>query len=77
MPGDMNDWNVMAFSPLFQSMIACAFLSPITYTLNGVERALPHFFRDGIYPKNAVFIDTSRGDEEKEKVFASRQEGRR
>jgi len=38
MPGAMNDLNVMAFSPLFQSMIAGAFSHPITYTVNGVER---------------------------------------
>jgi len=77
MPGAMNDLNVMAFSPLFQSMIAGDFPPPITYTVNGVERTLPYFLCDGIYPEHAVLIDTSKGGEEKEKFFASRQEGRR
>jgi len=42
MPGAMNDMNVMAFSPLFQSMIAGAFPSHITGTENGVERTIPY-----------------------------------
>jgi len=32
---------------------------------------------DGIHPEHAVQIDTSKGGEEREKFFASRQEGRR
>jgi len=76
MPGAMNDLNVMAFSPLFQSLIANAIPLPITYTVDGVERTLPYFLCDGIYPEHAVLIDTSKGDEEKDKFFASRHEGR-
>ena len=77
LPGAMNDLNVMAFSPLFHSMIAGTFPPPIPYTVNGVERTLPYFLCDGIYPKYPVLMGTSQGDSDKEKFFASWQEGRR
>jgi len=76
MPGAMNDLNVMAFSPLFQSMIANAIPPLITYTVDGVERTLPYFLCDGIYPEHVVLMDTSKCDEEKDKCFASRHKGR-
>jgi len=75
--GAMNDLNVMSFSPLFQYMLAGAFPSPIPYTVNGVERTLPYFLCDGIYPEHPVLINTSKGDDEKEKYFSLQQEGRR
>jgi len=67
MPGAMNDMNVMAFSPLFQSMIAGAFPPHITGTESGVEWTIPYLPCDGIYPEHVVQIDTSRGGEEKKK----------
>jgi len=73
----MNDMSVMAFSPLFQSMIAAAFPPPITCTESGVERTIPYLPCDGIYPNHALLIDTSKSGEEKEKLFVSRLEVRR
>jgi len=77
LPGTMNDLNVMAFSPFFNSMTSGSFPPAILYTVNGVERTLPYVLRDGIYPKWAILICTSTGESEKEQYFASRQEGRR
>jgi len=72
----MNDLNLMAFSPLFQSIFANAIPPPITYIVDGVERTIPYFLCDGIYPEHAVLMDTSTGDEEKDNFFASRHKGR-
>jgi len=77
LPGAMNDLNVLAFSPLFQSMLSGSFPRPISYTVNGVERTLPYYLCDGIYPQHPVLINTSEGDIEEEKYFAGQQEGRR
>jgi len=75
--GTMNDLNVMAFSPFYNSMTSGSFPPPIPYTVNGVERTLPYVLCDGIYRKWAILIGTSTMESEKEQYFASRQEGRR
>lgn len=67
----------MSFSPLFQSISAGDFPSPVPYTVHGVERTMPYFLCDSIYPHHAVLICTSDVDDKKSKYFASRQEGRR
>jgi len=76
LPGAMNDLNVMAFSPLFQSILAGSFPPPISYTVNGVERTLAYYLCDGIYPEHPVLINMSKGDSEKEEYFSGQQEGR-
>jgi len=77
LPGAMSDLNVLASSPLFQSMLAGSFPPPISYTVNGVERTLPYYLCDGIYPEQPLLINTSKGDSEEDKHFAGQQEGRR
>jgi len=77
MPCAMSVLNVMAFSPLFQNMMAGAFPPPITYTVNRVERTPPYFLCVGIFPKYANRIDRCQGGEDSEKFFAGRQEWRR
>jgi len=67
LPGAMNDLNVMAFSQLFQTMLAGSNPPPISYTVNGVERTLPYYLCDGIYAEHPVLINTSKGDSEKDK----------
>jgi len=77
LPGAMNDVKVMAVSPLFQSMLSGSFPLPISYTVNCVERTLPYYLCDGIYPEHPVLINKSKGDSEEDKYFAGQQEGRR
>jgi len=77
LPNTINDLNVMAFSPCFNSMTSRSFPPPIPYTVNGVERTLLYVLCDGIYPKLEILIGASTGESEKEQYFASHQEGRR
>jgi len=77
LPGAMNDLNVMAFSLLFQSMLAGSFPPPISFPVNCVEHTLPYCLSDGIYTEHPVLINTSKRRSEKDRYFAGHQEGRR
>jgi len=50
LPGEMNNLVVMAFFPLFQSMLVGSFPPPISYTVNRIERTFRLYLCDGMYP---------------------------
>ena len=63
--------------PFLDTMLAGLFPS-VLYCVNGVERTVPYFLADGIYPNWAVFVQAlSNPLTVKEKVFTQRQEAAR
>jgi len=58
-------------------MTSGSFPLPNPYAVNGVKRTLPYVLCDSIYRKWAVLINTSDGEQEKQKYFACCQKGRR
>lgn len=74
-PGSLNDINVLDHSTTIERILAGHFPPHIQYKVNGVERTLPYYLADGIYPAWAIFVKTiQEGSTNKEKEFATAQE---
>jgi hypothetical protein len=79
MPGSRNDINVMNASPLFQSIRAGTFppARPAT-KIDDLDLSWYYFLVDSIYPRYRIFLTTyTRPENNKQKLFASVQEGAR
>ena len=76
-PGRCNDINVLDRSPLFNDIIKGRAPS-VNYVVNGHQYNMGYYLTDGIYPTWATFIPTiSLPQNEKEGLFAKKQEGQR
>lgn len=74
-PGSLNDINILDHSPTVEKIVAGEFPPSLYYEVNGVQRTIPYYLADGIYPNWAIFAKTiSEGSTKKERNYARAQE---
>lgn len=73
--GSRNDINVLKTFSTVGRILAGAFILSLSYVVNSVERTLPHYLADGIYPNWASFVkNIKEGTRKKERKFVAAQE---
>ena len=76
-PGANNDLNILDCSPLFQAILSGT-APEVTFICNEKVYKMGYYLADGIYPEWQVMMKTiSEPATQKEKYFATQQEGRR